>query len=85
MLNVLSERSKYEFHQYRPNCRSPYRLQGSTEVVVIRDLQGFQFSRLNSLLSCAFSRQEKKIKIIGIINGYVKIESHLNTLNTELC
>ena len=40
--------------------------------VVIRDSrQDFQFSRLNSLLSWAFSRQDEKIKVNGIINAYV--------------
>ena len=40
--------------------------------VVIRDSrQDFQFSQLNSLLSWAFSRQDEKIKVNGIINAYV--------------
>ena len=39
---------------------------------MIRDSQwGFEFSRQNSLLSQAFSQQDKKIKIMGIINGFV--------------
>ena len=33
--------------------------------------QDFEFSQLNYLLSWAFSRQDKKIKIIGVINGSV--------------
>ena len=48
---------------------------------------GFEFSGLNSLLSCAFSQQDK-IKVIEIIKGSVtfkKHESYYNTLNTELC
>ena len=32
---------------------------------------GFEFSQLRSLLSWAFSQQDKKIKINGIINGSV--------------
>ena len=49
--------------------------------------RGFEFSRLNSLLSQAFSRQNKKIKINRIINGSVTFrsyESYLDTLNNEL-
>ena len=48
--------------------------------------RGFKFSRLNSLLSWAFSRQYKKLKIIGIIIGSVtfKYERYHNFLNTEL-
>ena len=39
---------------------------------MIRDSQrGFEFSRQNSLLSQAFSQQDRKIKIVGIINGFV--------------
>ena len=45
--------------------------------------QSFEFSRLNYLLSWAFPRQDKKIKI-GIINGSVKFERYLNTLITML-
>ena len=37
----------------------------------------FEFSQLNSLLSWAFSRQDKKMKIIGIINGCVTCTSWL--------
>ena len=44
---------------------------GFNLTVVIRDSQGFEFSRLNSLLSRAFSQQDKNIKINGIINGFV--------------
>ena len=44
---------------------------GFAVTVVIRDSRGSEFSRLNSLLSWAFSRQDKKIKINGIINGSV--------------
>ena len=50
------------------------------QVVTHDSRRSFQFSRLNSLFSWAFSRQDKKIKIIGI----VKFESYLNTLNTEV-
>ena len=51
---------------------------------MIRDSRrSFEFSRLNYLFSWAFSRQDKKIKI-GIINGSVKFERHLNTLITVL-
>ena len=47
----------------------------STEWVVICDSQrGFEFSQLNCLLSWAFSRQDKKIKINGILNGCVGFE-----------
>ena len=46
-----------------------------TERVVICDSQrGFEFSQLNSLLSWAFSRPDKKIKINGIINVCVGFE-----------
>ena len=39
---------------------------------MIRDSQrGFEFSRQNSLLSRAFSQQDKKTKIMGIINGFL--------------
>ena len=39
---------------------------------MIRDSrQGFEFSRLNCLLSLAVSRQDKNIKINGIISGSV--------------
>ena len=49
--------------------------QGSTYRVVICDSkQGFDFSRLNSLLSWAFLQQDKKVKIIGIISGPVTFE-----------
>ena len=42
--------------------------QGSTWGVMIRDSQrGFKISQPDSLLSWAFSRQEKKIKIIEVI------------------
>ena len=37
----------------------------------------FKFSQVNSLLSWAFSRQDKKMKIIGIINGSVTCTSWL--------
>ena len=37
------------------------------------------------LLIWAFSQQVKKVKIIGIVNGSVKFESYLSTLDTELC
>ena len=59
---------------------------GSTYCVVICDSQrGFAFSRLKSFLWRRFSRQDKKIEIIRIINGSVtfkQYESYLNTLNT---
>ena len=48
----------------------------------------FEILWLNSLLSWAFSGQDKKMKISGIINGSVTFkwyESYLNTSNTELC
>ena len=35
--------------------------------------QSFEFSWLNSLLSLVFSKQDKKIQVIGIITGYVTI------------
>ena len=48
--------------------------QGSTCPVVIHDSQqGFEVSPLNPLLSRTFSLQDKKIKIIGIINGICDI------------
>ena len=47
-------------------------MQVSTQWFVIRDWwQGFEFSRLNSLLLWAFSRQDKNLKVTGIINGSV--------------
>ena len=56
---------------------------------MIRDSRrDFEFSRLNSLLSWVFSRQDKKININRIINRSViskKYESYLNTLINELC
>ena len=54
---------------------------------MIRDSrQGFEFSRLNCLLSLAVSRQDKNIKINGIISGSVtfnnmKVILTLRTLN----
>ena len=60
-------------------------MQGSTYGVVIRNsLRGFEFLGLNSLLLYAFSGLDKKIKIIGIVNGSVEFENYLKTLNTEL-
>ena len=54
---------------------------------MIRDSQqGFELSRPNSS-SWAFSRQDEKIKLNGIINGSVtfqQYESYHNTLSTEL-
>ena len=54
---------------------------------MIRDSRrGFEFSRLISSLSRAFSRQNKKIKTIGIINASVTFkwyERYGNTLNTD--
>ena len=49
--------------------------------------RGFEFSRLNSLLSRAFSRQDKKLNINGIIIGSMTLkqyESYHDTLSTEL-
>ena len=48
----------------------------------------FEILWLNSLLSWAFSGQDKNMKISGIINGSVTFkwyESYLNTSSTELC
>ena len=53
-----------------------------------RDSQrGFKMSRLISLLSWAFSGQDEKIRIIGIINRFMtfKYKSYLNILSIELC
>ena len=36
--------------------------------------QGFEFSQLNSLLLWAFSRQDKMIKMNGIINGSMTLK-----------
>ena len=50
--------------------------------------QGFEFSWLNSLLSWAFSRQDKKIKINGIINGsltFIWYESYNTENYVGLC
>ena len=54
---------------------------------MIRDWQwGFEFWRLHSLLSWAFSWQDKMIKIIGIIMDLWHLKNmKVNTLNTELC
>ena len=53
---------------------------------MIRDSRGFEFSRLNSLLSWAFFWQDKKIKINETVNGYVTFNVKLIcTLSTELC
>ena len=52
---------------------------------MIPDLrQGFEFSQLNSVLSWAFSRprQDKKIKINGIITGSVTFEYYESYFNT---
>ena len=55
---------------------------------MIRDSrQSFEFSRLSSLLSRAFSRQDKKMKINGITIGsgtLKQYESYRKTLNAEL-
>ena len=49
---------------------------------------GFEFSWLNSLLSWAFSQQDKNIKINGIISGSVTFklyESYIWALNYVAC
>ena len=66
-------------------------MQGLTQEVVICDSQwGFKFWWLNTLLSWALSRQDKKIKIGGIINGsvtfkYYEVALTLWTLNYFDC
>ena len=59
----------------------------TTPRVVIRASRDFKFSRRKSFVSWALSRQDKKIKINGIINGYVTFKysgSYHKTLNNEL-
>ena len=45
-----------------------------SRVVICDSRRGFEFSRQNSSLSWAFSRQNKKIKTIGIINASVTVK-----------
>ena len=51
---------------------------------MICDSQCFEFSQLNSLLSWAFSWQDKKIKINENINASSKFQQ-FESYNTELC